>query len=96
MPSQSTRVLKISEILIILVYSAVAFEYQEMREVIFGVLEAAYGLGFAAGPLIGQVLYTHYGFQECFVYLSFILLVPMCLICFLKFTRKELTEAQDI
>jgi MFS family permease len=45
------------------VYSAVAFEFQEIREVIFGVLEAAYGLGFAAGPLIGQVLYSLYGFQ---------------------------------
>lgn len=45
------------------IYSAVAFEYQEIREVIFGVLEAAYGLGFAAGPLIGQVLYSLYGFQ---------------------------------
>jgi hypothetical protein len=36
-----------------IVYSAVAFEYQEIREVIFGALEAAYGIGFVAGPLIG-------------------------------------------
>jgi len=63
---------------------------------IFGVLEAAYGLGFAAGPLIGQVLYSQYGFQECFVVLAYILVVPMILIWFLKFTRKESTVAQDI
>jgi MFS family permease len=64
--------------------------------VIFGVLEAAYGLGFAAGPLIGQVLYSKYGFQECFYCLSYILMVPMILIWVLKFTRKESTIAEDI
>jgi predicted MFS family arabinose efflux permease len=73
-----------------LVYSAVAFEYQEIREIIFGVLEAAYGIGFAAGPLIGQLLYSKYGFQECFYYLSYMLMIPLLLIWFLKFTRKDI------
>jgi len=62
------------------IFSAVAFEYKEIREMIFGVLEAAYGLGYAAGPLIGQVLYSQYGFKDCFVVLACILVVPMILI----------------
>ena len=35
------------------VYSAAAFEFRDMRDLIFGVLEASYGIGFTLGPLIG-------------------------------------------
>lgn len=71
------------------VYSAAAFEFQDMRDLIFGVLEASYGIGFTLGPLIGQLLYAKYGFRYCFLILSGILTLPMPLIYFMSFAKEE-------
>lgn len=60
-----------------------------MRDLIFGVLEASYGLGFTLGPLIGQLLYAKYGFRYCFLILSGILTLPMPLIYFMSFAKEE-------
>ena len=72
------------------IYSAAAFEFREQRDLIFGVLEASYGLGFTLGPLIGQVVYSHYGFAKCFLIISSILLFPMILIMFMTFDKERL------
>jgi len=72
-------------ILTLIVYSAAAFEFRDQRDLIFGVLEASYGLGFTLGPLIGQILYANYGFAKCFLIISSILLGPMGLIYFMSF-----------
>jgi MFS family permease len=71
------------------IYSATAFEFKTSRELIFGVLEASYGLGFTLGPLVGQVIYAHYGFARCFLILSWILIFPMILILFMKFEKES-------
>ena len=71
------------------VYSAAAFEFKDMRDLIFGVLEASYGIGFTLGPLIGQLLYAKYGFRDCFLILSGILTLPMPLIYFMSFAKEE-------
>ena len=76
------------------IYSATAFEFKSSRELIFGVLEASYGLGFTLGPLIGQVIYAHYGFARCFLILSSVLICPMILIFFMKF-EKESSDNQN-
>ena len=60
-----------------------------MRDLIFGVLEASYGIGFTLGPLIGQLLYAKYGFRYCFLILSGILTLPMPLIYFMSFAKEE-------
>jgi MFS family permease len=60
-----------------------------MRDLIFGVLEASYGIGFTLGPLIGQLLYAKYGFKYCFLILSGILTLPMPLIYFMSFAKEE-------
>ena len=67
-----------------------------MRDLIFGLLEAAYGLGFTLGPLIGQVLYAKYGFKVCFLVISSILAVPLLLIGSLKFTKEDyINQSRD-
>jgi MFS family permease len=71
------------------IYSATAFEFKSSRELIFGVLEASYGLGFTLGPLLGQVIYAHYGFARCFLILSSVLICPMILIFFMKFEKEN-------
>lgn len=52
-------------------------------------LEASYGLGFTLGPLIGQVLYSHYGFAKCFLIISTILFIPLGLIFLMQFSKEE-------
>jgi MFS family permease len=71
------------------IYSAATFEFQDMRDLIFGVLEASYGIGFKLGPLIGQLLYAKYGLRDCFLILSCILTLPMPLIYFMTFAKEE-------
>jgi Na+/melibiose symporter-like transporter len=56
---------------------------------IFGLLEASYGVGFTLGPLIGQVLYAEYGFKTCFMMVSGILLIPMCFIWTMEFQKED-------
>lgn len=36
-----------------IVFSSVAYEFPEHRDLVFGILEAAFGVGFTFGPLIG-------------------------------------------
>ena len=71
------------------VNSACAFEFPLQRDLIFGLLEASYGVGFTLGPLVGQVLYAEYGFKTCFMLVSAILLLPMTLIPFMQFSKEE-------
>ena len=72
-----------------IVYSASAFEFPDSRDLIFGLLEASYGVGFTLGPIIGQVLYAAYGFQKCFLIVSAILILPMGLIYTMQFSKEE-------
>ena len=73
----------------VIVYSASAFEFPEKRDFIFGLLEASYGVGFTLGPIIGQVLYSQYGFKSCFIILSCVLVLPMGLIWLMEFKKEE-------
>ena len=72
------------------IYSAAAFEFRSSRDLIFGVLEASYGLGFTLGPLLGQVIYAQYGFAKCFLIISSILVFPMILIFFMTFEKERM------
>jgi hypothetical protein len=50
----------------IIVFSIVAIEYPEDKVVYFGYCESATGIGLMAGPIVGQVFYTQFGFEGCF------------------------------
>ena len=49
-------------------------------------------MGFTLGPLVGQVLYSTYGFKICFMLVSAILLIPMALIPFMQFSKEEFSN----
>ncbi|TNV79136.1 hypothetical protein FGO68_gene9708 [Halteria grandinella] len=74
------------------IYSASAYEFPDQRDMIFGLLEASYGVGFTLGPLIGQVLYAQYGFKTCFIVVSAILLIPMGFIWTMEFQKEDFTN----
>ena len=59
-------------------------------------MEAAYGVGFTLGPLLGEILYDEVGFRDCFFYVSLLLLWPILLIAFLKFEKEDITEVHAV
>ena len=77
---------------LVAVFSLAAHEFPDHRDLVFGILEAAYGVGFTLGPLIGEILYAEVGFRDCFFYVSLILLPPILLIPFLKIEKEPINE----
>ena len=47
-------------------FSIVAIEFPAEKVVYFGYCESATGIGLMAGPIVGQVFYSSFGFEGCF------------------------------
>ena len=53
----------------------VAIEFPQDKVVYFGYCESATGVGLMAGPLVGQIFYTTFGFEGCFYSTTILLIV---------------------
>jgi MFS family permease len=56
-----------------IVFSLIAIEFPENKIVYFGYCESATGIGLMAGPIVGQVFYSSFGFEGCFTSTTLIL-----------------------
>ena len=59
------------------VFSIIGIMYpdSESNELYYGYCESATGIGLMAGPIIGQVIYNHMGFQGCFYSTAFLMMI---------------------
>ena len=48
------------------VFSLVTIHFPVEKVVYFGYCESATGIGLMAGPIVGQIFYSKYGFDGCF------------------------------
>jgi len=57
------------------VFSIVAIEFPKNKVLYFGYCESATGIGLMAGPIVGQVFYSSFGFEGCFYSTTVLLIV---------------------
>lgn len=62
-------------ILHLIVFSIVAIEFPLDKVRYFGYCESATGIGLMAGPIVGQVFYSAFGFEGCFYSTTVVLML---------------------
>lgn len=74
------------------VFSLVAIQFPDDKVVYFGYCESATGIGLMAGPIIGQVFYSKFGFAGCFY--STTLLLTMAGLLSWRYIPQEVNQGK--